>query len=125
MKCDESGATGESDAIKKVSYDECIARRDQNAVVHGIEGAVGGEDGGKGMESAGGHTDCFIVSGSKVLEGVGSYVVVAVGQKSFNGRIMMGLCKSLFRWALANKYPRSPARRCGEHAFAAQVECTC
>ncbi|KAJ7052601.1 Ca-transporting ATPase [Mycena amicta] len=70
VKCDESGATGESDAIKKVPYDECIALR--------------GTDGGA-------HTDCFIVSGSKVLEGVGKYVVVAVGTKSFNGRIMMAL----------------------------------
>ncbi|KAJ7349180.1 hypothetical protein DFH08DRAFT_697693 [Mycena albidolilacea] len=70
VKCDESGATGESDAIKKVSYDECIALR-----------------GSKG----GAHTDCFIVSGSKVLEGVGKYVVVAVGTRSFNGRIMMAL----------------------------------
>ncbi|KAF7327877.1 Calcium-transporting ATPase [Mycena kentingensis (nom. inval.)] len=70
VKCDESGATGESDAIKKVPYEECIALR-------GSEG--------------GAHTDCFIVSGSKVLEGVGKYVVVAVGTKSFNGRIMMAL----------------------------------
>ncbi|KAJ7837021.1 Ca-transporting ATPase [Mycena olivaceomarginata] len=70
VKCDESGATGESDAIKKVSYDECIALR-----------------GSKG----GAHTDCFIVSGSKVLEGVGEYVVVAVGTRSFNGRTMMAL----------------------------------
>ncbi|KAJ7592730.1 hypothetical protein C8J56DRAFT_885840 [Mycena floridula] len=30
------------------------------------------------------YIDCFVVSGSKVLEGVGKYVVVAVGQKSFN-----------------------------------------
>lgn len=36
------------------------------------------------------HTDCFMVSGAKVLEGYGSYVVIAVGTKSFNGRIMMG-----------------------------------
>jgi len=36
------------------------------------------------------HADCFILSGSKVLEGIGKYVVVAVGTKSFNGRIMMG-----------------------------------
>jgi Ca2+-transporting ATPase len=71
VKCDESGATGESDAIKKLTYDECIAYRKD----HGEEQA---------------HTDCFVVSGSKVLEGVGSYVVVAVGTKSFNGRIMMG-----------------------------------
>ncbi|KAJ7659945.1 Ca-transporting ATPase [Mycena rosella] len=67
---DESGATGESDAIKKVSYDECMALR-------GTDGTA--------------HTDCFVVSGSKVLEGVGKYVVVAVGTKSFNGRIMMAL----------------------------------
>jgi Ca2+-transporting ATPase len=36
------------------------------------------------------HEDCFLVSGSKVLEGVGEYVVIAVGTRSFNGRIMMG-----------------------------------
>lgn len=77
VKCDESGATGESDAIKKVSYENCLALRDKARE----EGARGGDIG---------HTDCFVVSGSKVLEGVGSYVVVAVGTKSFNGRIMMG-----------------------------------
>ncbi|KAJ7650379.1 Ca-transporting ATPase [Roridomyces roridus] len=70
VKCDESGATGESDAITKLSYDECLALRGSD---HGA------------------HTDCFVVSGSKVLEGVGKYVVVAVGTKSFNGRIMMAL----------------------------------
>ncbi|KAJ7034956.1 Ca-transporting ATPase [Mycena alexandri] len=70
VKCDESGATGESDAIRKRSYEECVALR-------GSEGDS--------------HTDCFIVSGSKVMEGVGTYVIVAVGTKSFNGRIMMAL----------------------------------
>jgi len=68
VKCDESGATGESDAIKKLSYEECINAAEEMA-----------------------HTDCFMISGSKVLEGYGSYVVIAVGQKSFNGRIMMAL----------------------------------
>jgi hypothetical protein len=38
-----------------------------------------------------GHTDYFIVSRSKMLEGVGSYIVISVGTKSFNGHIMMGL----------------------------------
>jgi Ca2+-transporting ATPase len=38
-----------------------------------------------------GHADCFVVSGSKVVEGVGSYVVISFGTNSFNGRIMMGL----------------------------------
>jgi len=35
-----------------------------------------------------------MISGSKILEGVGKYVVVAVGTKSFNGRIMMGTLTS-------------------------------
>ncbi|KAI0359713.1 calcium-translocating P-type ATPase [Trametes cingulata] len=77
VKCDESGATGESDAIKKVSYEECVKNGSDS------EGAGGGD----AMK----HTDCFMISGSKVLEGYGSYVVIAVGTKSFNGRIMMAL----------------------------------
>ena len=42
-----------------------------------------------------GHTDCFVISGSKVVEGVGSYPVISVGTKSFYGRIMMGSSLSL------------------------------
>ena len=69
IRCDESGATGESDAIKKVTPQEALEdwRVDQDT-----------------------RKDPFIISGSKILEGVGQYVVIAVGQKSFNGRIMMG-----------------------------------
>lgn len=69
VRCDESGATGESDAIRKAPYQECIDEKERGA---------------KSKH------DCFIVSGSKVIEGVGAYVVIAVGTKSFNGRIMMG-----------------------------------
>ncbi|KAG1872060.1 Ca-transporting ATPase [Suillus tomentosus] len=76
VKCDESAATGESDAIKKASYADCMA----------LKHALSGEG-----EHVSTHTDCFVVSGSRVLEGIGSYVVVAVGTKSFNGRIMMAL----------------------------------
>jgi Ca2+-transporting ATPase len=77
VRCDESGATGESDAIKKLPYQDCISLRDK---AHG-----GDVKGGKvGPESS--HTDCCMVSGSKVLEGVGRYVIAAVGTKSFNGR---------------------------------------
>ena len=71
VRCDESGATGESDAIRKISYEECRRIVQQT-----------------GQEPA--KTDCFMISGSKVLEGYGSYVVIAVGARSFNGRIMMG-----------------------------------
>lgn len=76
IKCDESGATGESDAIKKAPYGEVFQiHRDAQL---------------QGKDASHGHTDCFMISGSKILEGVGKYVVVAVGTKSFNGRIMMG-----------------------------------
>ncbi|KAG6844224.1 hypothetical protein H0H87_008672 [Tephrocybe sp. NHM501043] len=72
VRCDESGATGESDAMRKLNFEDCqdIIKRD-------------------GHEAA--HTDCYVVSGSKVLEGVGRYVIIAVGTKSFHGRIMMAL----------------------------------
>jgi Ca2+-transporting ATPase len=88
IKCDESAATGESDAIKKASYNDCIVLRALSGV-HSEGDALGGELHGNAQHVSA-HTDCFVVSGSKVLEGVGSYVVVAVGTKSFNGRIMMG-----------------------------------
>jgi Ca2+-transporting ATPase len=32
-----------------------------------------------------------MISGSKIADGVGEYLVVAVGRKSFNGRLMMSL----------------------------------
>ena len=78
VKCDESSATGETDAIKKIPYTEYVALREKLRATSG-----------KSLDMA--HADCFIISGSKVIEGVGRYVVVAVGTKSFNGRIMMGI----------------------------------
>ncbi|GAA5867850.1 hypothetical protein JCM8547_003395 [Rhodosporidiobolus lusitaniae] len=66
VRCDESGATGESDAVRKASYEDLAA-------------------------DPGGKTDCFMISGSKVLEGVGRYVVTSIGRNSFHGRIMMSL----------------------------------
>lgn len=70
VRCDESGATGESDAIRKVPYDELVSEK-------------GGPKSSK--------SDCFMISGSKVVEGVGSYVVTSVGRNSFHGKIMMSL----------------------------------
>ncbi|KAN0060767.1 plasma membrane calcium [Thecaphora frezii] len=75
VKCDESGATGESDMIRKVTYDECLADLD-----------AAREFGEKPK-----NRDCFLISGSKVLEGVGEYVVIAVGPTSFNGKLMLSL----------------------------------
>lgn len=89
VKCDESAATGEADAIKKAPYSVCLALKNaQNGALPRDDGTVGGQL--KQTLSGSSHMDCFVISGSKVLEGVGRYVVVAVGTKSFNGRIMMG-----------------------------------
>lgn len=111
MKCDESGATGESDAIKKLTYDEIVRQQKTGDL--------------------GGHTDCFMVSGSKVLEGVGSYVVIAVGTKSFNGRIMMGsfffvsyfiyLCGRIADFVF-RCFTCSSSRRYGEYASSDEAE---
>lgn len=90
VKCDESAASGETDAIKKAPYSYCVAHQHAHSP-HAVSMSnldSTSKDAGPHHVSA--HTDCFILSGSKVLEGVGRYVVVAVGTKSFNGRIMMG-----------------------------------
>ena len=87
--CDESTVTGESDAIKKLSYQECITLRDRRLMELDAGGSSSDGENPSGLELLG-HADCFIVSGSRVIEGVGSYVVTSVGTKSFNGRIMMG-----------------------------------
>jgi len=99
VRCDESGATGESDTIKKLSYQECIAFRDRRLAEFDPDGLVGDGESTRGsrrnLKFSGldllGHTDCFLVSGSKVNEGIGFFMVIAVGTKSFNGRVMMGL----------------------------------
>jgi Ca2+-transporting ATPase len=98
VRCDESGATGESDAIKKLSYHECIALRERRLAEFDLDSSPGDSESTsssrRNVNPSGldllGHTDCFVVSGSKVIEGSGSYMVIAVGPKSFNGRIMTG-----------------------------------
>jgi Ca2+-transporting ATPase len=96
VRCDESGATGESDAIKKLSYPQCLALRDKRLMELDADGSSGDGEIPSNLELLG-HADCFVVSGSKVLEGVGSYVITSVGTKSSHGRIMMGSFISLLR----------------------------
>ncbi|KAH9054210.1 calcium-translocating P-type ATPase [Lactarius vividus] len=99
MWCNESSATGELDAIKKLSYEECIALRDKRRMEFDPDGPSGDDESINASQRTTdpsslelfGHADCFIVGGSKVVEGVGSYVAVSVGTKSFNGRIKMAL----------------------------------
>ena len=85
----------ESDAIKTLSYEECIAHRDKQLMDFDPDGLSSDDDSviasqrktnPSGLELLG-RTNCFIVSGSDVLEGVGFYVVISVG--TINGRIMM------------------------------------
>jgi P-type Ca2+ transporter type 2C len=71
VKCDESSATGESDQMKKTPAAEVWQRL---------------QDG-----TATGKLDPFIISGSKVLEGVGTFLVTSVGVNSSFGKIMMSL----------------------------------
>jgi Ca2+-transporting ATPase len=105
VRCDESSATGESDAIKKLPYRECIALRNRRLAEFEPDSPIG--DGESNSDSPRkkpsgldlvGHTDCFVVSGSKVVEGGGSYLVISVGPRSFNGRIMMGSSLVLAFW---------------------------
>ncbi|KAH9446328.1 hypothetical protein Pst134EA_030249 [Puccinia striiformis f. sp. tritici] len=82
VKCDESSVTGESDLIRKVNYDQAL----QLAI-----SKSGSTDGQLTQEVVLGKSDCFMVSGSKVVEGYGRYLVTAVGPNSFYGKIMISL----------------------------------
>ncbi|KAJ5514091.1 hypothetical protein N7463_003643 [Penicillium fimorum] len=71
VKCDESSATGESDQMKKTPGHEVWQQ-----IVDG---------------KATKKLDPFLISGSKVLEGLGTYVVTSVGPYSTYGRILLSL----------------------------------
>lgn len=77
LHCDESAATGESDAVKKLKYEDCLKEEndDDDVAYHH-------------------KADPFIISGSKVTEGVGTYLVTGIGVNSFYGKIMM--CKYIY-----------------------------
>lgn len=72
LKCDESSATGESDAIKKTPGDQVMASL---------------ESGGPEAKAL----DPFIISGAKVLEGFGTFLCTSVGVHSSFGKIMMSV----------------------------------
>lgn len=71
LKCDESSATGESDALKKTGGD---------IVYKALESGQSTRD-----------LDPFIISGAKVLEGMGTFVATSVGVNSSFGKIMMSV----------------------------------
>ncbi|KAH7127385.1 calcium-translocating P-type ATPase [Dactylonectria macrodidyma] len=71
VKCDESSATGESDALKKTGGDRVFQALESGQSVKDL--------------------DPFIISGAKVLEGMGTFVCTSVGVNSSFGKIMMSV----------------------------------
>jgi Ca2+-transporting ATPase len=71
IKCDESSATGESDLLKKTAGDEAFRVIERHENLEKI--------------------DPFILSGAKVSEGVGTFLVTATGIHSSYGKTMMSL----------------------------------
>jgi P-type Ca2+ transporter type 2C len=71
LKCDESSATGESDIIKKTAAAQVFRAIETHEPL--------------------GKTDPFILSGGKVTEGLGTFLVTSVGIYSSYGKTMMSL----------------------------------
>jgi Ca2+-transporting ATPase len=71
IKCDESSATGESDLLKKTPGDDAFRAIENHESLKKI--------------------DPFILSGAKVSEGVGTFMVTATGVHSSYGKTMMSL----------------------------------
>lgn len=71
LRCDESSATGESDLLKKHGGEEVYEAIEKNQSVRKL--------------------DPFIMSGGKVVEGIGTFLVTAVGVNSSYGKTMMSL----------------------------------
>ncbi|KAI7974424.1 hypothetical protein EIK77_008604 [Talaromyces pinophilus] len=71
VKCDESSTTGESDVLRKHSADDVMRAIDNHESLNKL--------------------DPFILSGAKVSEGVGRFMVTAVGVHSVYGKTLMSL----------------------------------
>jgi Ca2+-transporting ATPase len=77
VRCDESSVTGDSDAIKKLPYQECIALRNKRLAEFETDSPIGDGESTSGSPRENpsgldllGHTDCFVVSESKALKGL-------------------------------------------------------
>lgn len=75
ISCDESSVTGEAIAVKKVPADVALRNTAPET-------------------SFDNEFDPFILSGSKVLEGVGKFIVTAVGPNSTYGRTLISIIHS-------------------------------
>lgn len=75
IKTDEAALTGESANVKKSTVDDVMRQLNANPSL---------SPSAKGI-------DPFILSGSKILEGTGSYIVTSVGVNSFHGKMLLSL----------------------------------
>ncbi|KAK3945570.1 hypothetical protein QBC46DRAFT_94474 [Diplogelasinospora grovesii] len=71
VKCDESSATGESDIVRKRPADEVWAAIENHEELRKM--------------------DPFIISGARVMEGVGTFLVTSTGVYSSYGKTLMSL----------------------------------
>ncbi|KAI4164666.1 MAG: hypothetical protein LQ342_001640 [Letrouitia transgressa] len=83
LKCDESSATGESDLLKKYPGDEVYMAIETQLDLSKM--------------------DPFIISGGKVTEGIGTFLVTAVGVNSSYGKTMMSLREDVQTTPLQSK----------------------
>lgn len=78
VECDESALTGESDTIKKKPAKTCLSIYESHLPTDEDIGSLKIK-----------FRDPFLISGSKVLAGLGDAVVTAVGPNSIHGRTML------------------------------------
>jgi P-type Ca2+ transporter type 2C len=74
IMCDESSATGESDLVRKTPGDQVFSEVKNR----------GEEQAGSSLPAL----DPFVLSGTKVLEGVGTFLVTATGINSTYGKVL-------------------------------------
>ncbi|OBZ91341.1 Calcium-transporting ATPase 2 [Choanephora cucurbitarum] len=98
LKCDESSATGESDAVAKDEwrhyYQEIQKCKSSSSTLDGFENEFDlhlCKRGSFESDLGEGCPNPFLLSGSKVIEGICTYIVTAVGENSFYGRTLMAL----------------------------------
>ncbi|KAI0394131.1 calcium-translocating P-type ATPase [Xylariaceae sp. FL0594] len=87
LQFDESSATGESHAIKKTPAEQVLAAMES--------GSANGKD-----------LDPFIISGAKVLQGVGTFLATSVGVHTSFGRIIMSVQTEVEATPLQKKLER-------------------
>ncbi|KAI7859489.1 hypothetical protein BDC45DRAFT_543407 [Circinella umbellata] len=114
VRCDESATTGESDAVRKARVQECIAwstlnftnnqqqqksttvipsssnNNNHNRTSHGSHNNNNNNNNDLLMDLDS-CPDPFLISGSKIIEGEGTYMVTSVGVHSCHGKIMLSM----------------------------------